>query len=1471
MAKALTVIGEAADIVNPDWFTELSGELINMQEPDGSWINTNAGEGEGVRALTTSYALLALATRATSSTTTLDITITGDAVLSVTPPDGQILPGDPDVFLEAGTVSYGSYIINIEGIGDGTYTLTAQGQEDIYTNTDYSSMDIRNGESHRYDLVIWPGIGLDLDLRYRGSSIPFIEITNPDIQNQQADDLFMITWNDSDLDDNATIHIFFDHDTNDSNGLVGEITPEDGIQEDGPNFLDWDISGLAAGETYYIYATIADGNSVHSAWSPGTITISPDGMPGDWEANHGLDQYRDDTANDLDHDDMTNLEEYAFKDMDPNGRSTEPRSPDTDGDWLSDGFEFSLNNINILNPNEFDTDDDGIPDTEEDPDEDGYTNLQEYMLDSDPMDPNSEPPQKNLLFSDDFEADDFDKKWISGAECDEPDTITIVDGRIQSTANCNYIQSRGSFYGNLQIEVDVKKSGFYDYGCWDFYVELVDIYEKGVIRFDYNGMVGIDIGDCVDAFPISSSGPSKGKAVFTYLNEHVQFSFTNENGDLLITHKVYAGPLDASKIRIWLAGFPDSPRYIDNVKVYSFDELPEVIFYPDNGHYYQRIDMEMSWHDAKAYCESIGGYLATITSHDENDFVYNNLCTEGVEYWLGGTDELSEGDWEWITGEHWSFTNWAPGEPNDADDGEDYLMFPFDHFGKWNDNGLPNHGLDISFICEWGDVTEYPSVVLINPSDKAVRVPVDTPIRIQFSTQMDRGSVEENVRIEDAFGNHILGDFSWRSTSYQDDTLTFTSSQNLAYSQCYGVMIDGGCQDIFGRRLSDGYRESFFVTVRAPWDDSAPEVITVLPYDGGPFDEGIPCIAAIFSRPLDPETVTADNVVLTGPGMDDPNDYSIEVRYDDYSCYIMIKPDRPFAAVGDFTVTLTPGITDTEGYPLASDYEWSFSRVEDPNPPRVTKTIPSDGAANIAPWAPIWVFFSENMDPDTVSYETVTLFDETTEAFKNFSLDKEFLDDGDHSRVIIHPVFGENWTIGDAYTLHISDTLADWSGNPLGTDYDLNFTAVDYPDYAPEIYWIEDTLAIREPDGSTLIKLTLWAGGANGNENIAISATDLTQTGKTWQLAHIPGTARFEYESPADEGLDAGEHEIDFEITDTVNEQTTNVAQNFYVFDTVPTLDIPEDGSQDVPLTPTFSWDTNDMIHDDFYEITVLDSPDPDTAEIVWKTLIIPDNRTQYTLTLPECRALAASTTYYWGVSAFANLDWEEGEARSPLYSFTTTHSAVCDEDDSGDLDIEGVSGFTGHHIFIPVRIRSAPNEVKAFGFEVNYDSRILEYNGFVPGGCVENLDQFDIHQPRGPGMLRIGGFSAHNAIPGGTDCTMVYLEFTIMECEGYNTTSMLWIDNLKDDMTGWVTSIGCFTCGYNGDLNGNGQITPLDALCALQTYLEICPTNCGDCMTMCCDVNRDGECTPADALCIFKKYLEIPSCLDEGWDLDEI
>ena len=116
-----------------------------------------------------------------------------------------------------------------------------------------------------------------------------------------------------------------------------------------------------------------------------------------------------------------------------------------------------------------------------------------------------------------------------------------------------------------------------------------------------------------------------------------------------------------------------------------------------NGHYYKYFSITMKWHDAKAYCESLGGHLVTITSIDENDFV-KSICPTLII--LGLTDEVTEGDWQWVTGEQYDFSNFDPGEPNNQFN-EDYAYISNTSHGRWGDGHCERELW--AFVCEWDD------------------------------------------------------------------------------------------------------------------------------------------------------------------------------------------------------------------------------------------------------------------------------------------------------------------------------------------------------------------------------------------------------------------------------------------------------------------------------------------------------------------------------------------------------------------------------------------------------------------------------------------------------------------------------------------------------------------------------------------------------------------------------------------------
>jgi hypothetical protein len=122
-----------------------------------------------------------------------------------------------------------------------------------------------------------------------------------------------------------------------------------------------------------------------------------------------------------------------------------------------------------------------------------------------------------------------------------------------------------------------------------------------------------------------------------------------------------------------------------------------------NGHSYLAVPgyPGLTWNVASQLAQAQGGYLATINSAAENDFVFGLVNSplffsayNGSGPALGGYNAGTPSNpaWSWVTGEPWTFSNWLPGTPDYADFGpgpEDRLEY-FSSIGgtpanTWND------------------------------------------------------------------------------------------------------------------------------------------------------------------------------------------------------------------------------------------------------------------------------------------------------------------------------------------------------------------------------------------------------------------------------------------------------------------------------------------------------------------------------------------------------------------------------------------------------------------------------------------------------------------------------------------------------------------------------------------------------------------------------------------------------------------
>ena len=151
---------------------------------------------------------------------------------------------------------------------------------------------------------------------------------------------------------------------------------------------------------------------------------------------------------------------------------------------------------------------------------------------------------------------------------------------------------------------------------------------------------------------------------------------------------------------------------------------------PLSGHYYEYIATSVNWTTALANAGAknyfgMQGYLATITSADENAFIYQKLKADA---WIGASDNPAytgasgtEGNWYWVTGpqagtlfsvgntypvaQSGQYMNWNSLEPNNSGSNEHYgeiYSSSTTSGGRWND--LPNSSM-LGYVVEYGGMS----------------------------------------------------------------------------------------------------------------------------------------------------------------------------------------------------------------------------------------------------------------------------------------------------------------------------------------------------------------------------------------------------------------------------------------------------------------------------------------------------------------------------------------------------------------------------------------------------------------------------------------------------------------------------------------------------------------------------------------------------------------------------------------------
>jgi hypothetical protein len=347
--------------------------------------------------------------------------------------------------------------------------------------------------------------------------------------------------------------------------------------------------------------------------------------------------------------------------------------------------------------------------------------------------------------------------------------------------------------------------------------------------------------------------------------------------------------------------------------------------------------------------------------------------------------------------------------------------------------------------------SEPPLIVSQDPDTDASGVALNSQISVEFSETLNPLSVTSTTFVlrYASSGIKVEG-----TVDLLDNLAVFEPSADLAEGTLYSVTLTRGVSDLAGNTLSADY--SWHFTTGADSDNEAPEVYFNYPESGATGVATDTPIYAYFSENMAPLSVNSTTVYLRNESSQAlvSGELSLTDNVLNFIAAANLKAQTPYR------LTITRGVTDLVGNPLAQDYSWSFTTgpQSDFLAPEVYTTIPDKDATGVATDILISADFSEDLDPASVNAETVWLRRVNPDGAVGGGVALQY------NTIFFHPA--SELSAGVQYRLTISSGVSDLAGNHLAENYSWSFTTGSNGDYiSPEV---SATLPVDSASGVAL-------------------------------------------------------------------------------------------------------------------------------------------------------------------------------------------------------------------------------------------------------------------------------------------------------------------------------------------------------------------------------------------------------------------
>lgn len=203
------------------------------------------------------------------------------------------------------------------------------------------------------------------------------------------------------------------------------------------------------------------------------------------------------------------------------------------------------------------------------------------------------------------------------------------------------------------------------------------------------------------------------------------------------------------------------------------------------------------------------------------------------------------------------------------------------------------------------DVTP-PTISSTNPASGATGTAVTNPVVATFSEPMMASTINTNTF---TLNNGVNG-----MVVLNSNTASFWPSSQLAFSTTYTATIAAGVQDLAGNGMVAPYSWSFTTNATPP----PPTAISTDPANNASEVVVNDPIYATFSEPMDFATINTNTFSLN-------NGVTGTVAYDSGTHTAKFTPIGNLTGSTTYIATITSGVTEILGIPMAAPYSWSFT------------------------------------------------------------------------------------------------------------------------------------------------------------------------------------------------------------------------------------------------------------------------------------------------------------------------------------------------------------------------------------------------------------------------------------------------------------------------------------------------------------------------------------------------------------------